>query len=291
MTRRRTGWRFPSAATRADSSPYTPPIVASIGIASETDVAQPISRDYNVDFTALAANEDPLSLGGLWTNNQQGTGDNFPLGPTAYPNLNLKVGVDAVTGVRHCFGNGPTISYNDAVGLLPGYPGNQRVVIVVYRRPGYAPAPLNHEIEIFVGTRVNADGGKRGVEFGINTTAGSAFLAGFNGGLTSWDAPPFGTMSSPWNLARLGTDIAPADLQTFTMEFNRTGKTIEVWQNSTQIIDFQWNDLTMVTAEAQAVLNDLGNSAGLGILWQDGATPEAFGVRSFSVSSTLLGAP
>ncbi len=247
--------------------------------------------DYSVDFTALGADEDPLSLGGLWTNNTQGTGDNFALGPTGYPNLNLKVGVDATTGVRHCFGNGPTVSYNDAVGLLPGYPGNQRIVAVVYRRSGYNPSPNNHEIELFVGTRVTSDGGKRGVEFGINYSSGSAFLAGFDGGLTSWDAPPFGVMSSPWNLARLGTDIAPADFQVLTMEFNRSGKTIKVWQGSTQIIDFQWNDTTMVTSAAQAVLNDLGNSVGIGILWQSGATAEAMGFRSFSVSSTLLGGP
>lgn len=273
MSRQRVA-SYPSSADRADASPYVPG-----------------PAPYNVDFTALAANEDPLSLGGLWTNNQQGTGDNFPLGPTAYPNLNLKVGVDAVTGVRHCFGNGPTISYNDAVGLLPGYPGNQRVVVVVYRRPGYSPAP-NHEIEIFVGTRVNADGGKRGVEFGINPSAGSAFIAGFDGGLTSWESPANGgVMSSPWNLARLGTDIALADLQVFTMELNRAAKRIKVWQNSTQIILLQWNDTTMVTPAAQAVLNDLGNSAGLGILWESGATPEAMGVRAFSVSPTLLDAP
>lgn len=274
MTKRRGGLIFPSAATREDSAPYTPG-----------------PAPYFVNFTTLTANEDPLSLGGLWTNNQQGTGGQPALGPTAYPNLNLKVGVDAVTGVRHCFGNGPTISYNDAVGLLPGYPGNQRVVVVVYRRPGYNPA-FNHEVEIFVGTRTLAGGGKRGVEFGINTNAGSAFMAGFDGGLTSWETPANGgVMSSPWNLARLGTDIALADLQVFTMELNRAAKRIKVWQNSTQIVLLQWNDTTMVTPAAQAVLNDLGGSVGLGMLYESGAIPEALGIRSFSVSPTLLDAP
>lgn len=64
MTRRRTGWRYPSAATRADSSPG--PVFGPVGVAVETDTALALSAAPATFSTTFSANENPISEGGNW---------------------------------------------------------------------------------------------------------------------------------------------------------------------------------------------------------------------------------
>lgn len=239
-----------------------------------------VEDDYFLDFTALEANESPISQGGVWV--------------TPSPNVGMQVRLSADTTTRICCETGSTPDYDDSTSfVVEGFPGDQRVDAVLYRQAGYFP-PLpdpNHEMEVHVGFE-EVSGGKRCVELGFNT-AGGYFIAGFDGNLTSWQAPPDGIMSSPWSAAATGLGSAPADGDLFRMELNRSAKTIKCWQNSVLIIDLQWNDTAIVTSAAQAVLNALGGGAGLGGLRRPGAgaIEGAWGWRSVRISSTLLGEP
>ena len=246
------------------------------------------SGDYYVDFTALGANESPIVLGGLATNASTGTGGNAALSP----NQSMQVRLSADGTTRICCETGATNDYDDCLFFVPGYSGNQRVVATLYKQSGYAPPTTNHEMQIHVGLSSSGYANKRGVELGFNY-AGGYFIAGFDGDLVSWDAPPTGVMSSPWYSAATGATPTPTDVDVFTMELNRTAKTIDAWVNATKVIALQWADTSMVTSAAQAVLNALGSGAGLGGLRRIGAdaTEGAFGWRDFRISPTLLGAP
>lgn len=246
---------------------------------------EPVSGDYYVDFTALTANETRVSLGGLWTNSVDGTGGNAALASNRSMQIRVSTG-----GPRICCETGATNDYDDSLAFLPGYAGNQRVEATVYRAPGYAPSSTNHELEIHLGCVSFSGVNKRCVEIGFNY-GGGYFIAGFNGDLVSWDAPPTGNMSSPWYSAATGSGSAPADGDVFRAELDRTAKTIKCWQNSTLVISLQWANTAQVTAAAQTVLNALGDGAGLGALRRIGAdaVEGAFGWRNFRLSSTLLG--
>lgn len=245
---------------------------------------------YSLSFARMTP-ETPLSAGGLWTNSVAGTGG-FGV---VTPNKDMRVRA-SVTGPVICCEQGATDGYDDSIAALPGFPGNQRVRAVMYKQPGYNPnagsPPVNHEIQIHVGVQINNDGTKRSVELGFNEQGGY-FLAGFNGGLTSWDSPANGGyMSSPW--AGTGTTTPwPEDSDVIVIEHNRTAKTIKGWKNETLVVDLQWNTTAVVTAQAQAVLNDLGTGIALAALRRIGAAAQegAFGWRSVEVSDTLLGAP
>lgn len=239
--------------------------------------------DYSLDFTALGANESPISQG-VWTNATTGTGGNSPLAP----NVSMQIRLSADSTTRICCETGATNDYDDSLSFVPGFPGNQRVEARFYRASGYAPTSTNHEMEIHVGCASYGTANKRCVELGFNY-AGGYFVAGFNGDLVSWQAPAGGNMSSPWYTAATGSGTSPADNDLFVMELNRSAKTIKAWQNTTLVIDLQWNDLTHVTAAAQSVLNDLGNGAGLGALRRVGgdATEGSMGWRSIHITSTL----
>ncbi|MCW5657427.1 MAG: hypothetical protein KIT60_06970 [Burkholderiaceae bacterium] len=241
---------------------------------------------YTLDFTALGSNESPISQGGVWTNASSGTGGNAALAP----NQSMQIRLSADSTTRICCETGATSDYDDSLSFVPGFSGNQRVQATIYRQSGYTPSSTNHEMEIHVGCASFGNNDKRGVEFGFNY-AGGYFIAGFDGDLVSWDAPPTGVMSSPWYSAATGLGSAPADGDVMRVELNRAAKTIKCWQNSTLVIDLQWNDLTHVTSAAQAVLNALGDGAGLGALRRIGgdATEGAFGWRDILISSTLLG--
>lgn len=239
---------------------------------------------YSVDFTSLTANESPISLGGVWTNDVQGTGGNF----AATPNTSMQIRLSADGTTRICCETGATNDYDDAFSVVPGFPGNQRVEATVYRQAGYAPSDaipqVNHEIEIFVGTVVNSDGGKRGVEIGIND-AGDWFVATFDGSLTSWQT---------WGLTYEAevSEADPLDGDVIRVELDRTAKTIKAWQNDILRINLNWNTTTaQVTPALQTVLNNLGDSAGFGGLRRIGAAAVegAFGWRDILISSTLLG--
>ena len=240
-----------------------------IGAFVRTNASNP-SLDYGIkDYTVLPVTffnfavfsaENPLSAGGIWTNASAGTGGNAALAP----NQSMKVRLSDDSSTMICCEQGSTNDYDDSLGFVPGFPGNQRVTAVIYRKAGYTPTVTNHEMIIELGCVSYGTNNKRSVHLGFNY-AGGYFVAGFNGDLISWDAPPNGNMSSPWT-AFTGLGGAPADGDVMRAELNRAAKTVKMWQNNTLVIDLQWNDTAIVTSAAQAVLNDLGDGAGLGAL-------------------------
>lgn len=243
--------------------------------------SSPAQPTYSVDFTALTANESPISRAGVWTNASTGTGDNAALSP----NNSMQIRLSANGTTRICCETGATNNYDDSLSVVPGFPGNQRITATIYRQAGYTPPTTNHELAMELGVIAYAVNNKRSVHVGFNY-AGDYFVAGFNGDLVSWDAPPTGTLSSPWYTAATGAGSAPVDGDIMIAELDRTAKTVKVWQKragvSTLVISLQWNNTAQVNAASQAVLNALGNSAGLGALRRIGgdAVEGAFGWRS-----------
>lgn len=251
---------------------------------------RPFPTDYYLNFTALGSNESPISQGGIWTNASAGTGGNAALAPNN--SMQIRLSADGLT--RICCETGATADYDDSISWVPGFPGNQRLEATVYRAAGYAPSSTNHELLMELGCVSYATNNKRCVHLGFNY-AGGYFVAGFNGDLISWDAPPNGNMSSPWT-AFTGLGSPPADGDVFRAELNRAAKTVKWWQQRAGnepvlVVDLQWNNTSQVTSAAQAVLNNLGDSAGLGALRRVGgdATEGAFGWRDILISRTLLG--
>lgn len=270
------------------------PVPPRIPAAARRGAPAALSGDYYVDFTAIGANESPISRGGIWTNASSGTGGNSPLAPNN--SMQIRLSTDGTT--RICCETGETADYDDSLSFVPGFPGNQRVQATVYRAAGYTPTETNHELIMELGCMSwNVSPGvnhKRSLHLGFNY-AGGYFVAGFNGDLISWDAPPNGNMSSPWT-AFTGLGSPPANNDMFRAELNRTAKSLKWWQHRAGndpvlVIDLQWNNTAQVTSAAQAVLNALGSGAGLGALRRIGsdAVEGAFGWRDILISETLLG--
>jgi hypothetical protein len=227
---------------------------------------------YFVDFTALTANESPISRGGIWTNASAGTGGNAALAPNN--SVQIRLSVDGTT--RIACETGSTDGYEDSISGVPGFPGNQRLTATVYRQAGYTPS-INHELLLGLGLVSFGTNNKRCIHIGFNY-AGGYFIAGFNGSLTSWD--PDGI----WYSAATGANPIPLDGDQFIAELNRTAKTVKVWHKRgstlTLVLDLQWNDTTHVNSTWQGVLNTLGDGMYIGALRRIGGALEgAFGWR------------
>lgn len=247
------------------------------------------SDEYSLNFTTYGSNESPATIGGLVTNSVTGTGGNSALSL----NQSMQIRLSDDTTTRILTSTGSTSDYDDSLLVWPGYSGNQRLEATVYRESGYLPTTTNHELLMGLGVVVTSGGNKRNLHFGFNagtvgnTSTAGFFVAGFDGDLTSWDT----VMGSPWSsgLTGLASGIAD-DGDVMRVELNRTAKTAKMWQNATLVVSLQWNDTSMVSSTAQAVLNALGDGVYLGGLRRPGADAieGAFGWRDITISSTLL---
>jgi hypothetical protein len=112
------------------------------------------------DFTTMAL-QDPLSAGGVMTNNTQATGSNTVYGAQS----SMRIIAAASGGINIATGDatGQTAppaaaDYLDSFAFLPGYSGNQRITGTVYVDAGYLPATDTHELEVILGC-ATASGG------------------------------------------------------------------------------------------------------------------------------------
>jgi len=252
-------------------------------------VAAQSDGSYFVDFTALAANENPITRAGAWTNNIQGTGGNAAM----LTNTSMQIRQATGTGNPRicCDGGAPHINYEDSIGWVPGFPGNQRVTAKVYVAPGYAPGS-NHELEVFVGAFCRGEDDKVAIQATVDK-AGAWALALHDGKTTAYSDPGGG-----WIViysATVSSGVV-ADGDDVVVELNRTAKTCKMWHEGVLRLSTQWATLhDEIDARAQATLNNLGDGAGLGSIRRaDGpadAVEGAYGFRSFRVSQTLLGGP
>ncbi|MBW8886588.1 MAG: hypothetical protein JF616_02420 [Fibrobacteres bacterium] len=126
------------------------------------------SGHYEVDFAKMQI-EDPLSVGGLWSNNTQGVGGNAA--PLNLTSMRVALASDGVT--RIAMENHGGIEYDDSFAFIPGWGANQFLEAVIYKAAGYNPnaSGSNHELEIILGCRT-ASGIHRWNEFLFNSGGG-----------------------------------------------------------------------------------------------------------------------
>lgn len=238
---------------------------------------------YSLNFTALGANEAPLSQGGIWTNNTQGTGGNAAM--TTQTSMQVRLSADGSTRIC-CEDDGPHVNYEDSFAVVPGFAGSQRVTAVVYKESGYSPSE-NHEMEVFLGAVVYGSNNKRAVEI-LVSAAGAWALVLHDGAMS-------GATFTVINSAEVSNGV-PADGDVVVAEFDRSAKTIKAWSNGTLRISTQWATThDEIDASVQSKLNALGDGAGLaGLRRNVGSTGTAvegkFGWRSIEISPTLQGA-
>lgn len=120
--------------------------------------------------------QDPLSLGGVWSNNSQGAGGN--VAPQTQASMRIGRASDGVTIIAQ-HAAAPVINYEDSFAFVPGIStGNQRITATVYRAAGYNPV-ANHEIELILGC-ASASGSRRWIEC-LWSAAGAMEIASLDG--------------------------------------------------------------------------------------------------------------
>lgn len=239
--------------------------------------------DYYVNFADVPADEDPITLGGTWTNNEEGTGGNAAM----LTNTSMQIRQATGTGNPRicCDGGAPHINYEDSIAWRPGFPGNQRVEVTVYLAPGYTPSG-NHELEIFVGAFCRGEDDKVAIQ--ATAEIGGGWALALHDGKTTAYSDPGGGWIVIYSAFVAGGTVADGD--TLVVELDRENKTCKMWQNGSLRLSTQWATThDEIDARAQATLNALGDGAGLGSIRRSGATEGAFGARDFRVSQTLLG--
>jgi hypothetical protein len=122
-------------------------------------------------------------VGGIWSNNTQGTGGN--VAPGNLTSMRVALASDGVT--RIAMDNHGGVNYDDSFAFVPGFGANQFCEAVLYKEAGYNPnaSGSNHELEIILGCRTSS-GYHRWNEFLLNSGGGVdiASLEGGPGGYT-----------------------------------------------------------------------------------------------------------
>jgi len=136
---------------------------------------------YNVDFSKLQI-EDPLSEGGLWSNNTQGVAGNAA--PLNLTSMRVATASDGITSIA--MENHGGIDYDDSFAFIPGWGANQFLEAVIYKAAGYNPnaSGSNHELEIILGCRTSS-GYHRWNEFQFNS-GGGVDIVSLDGGQSAF---------------------------------------------------------------------------------------------------------
>jgi hypothetical protein len=208
------------------------------------------------DFTS-AAIEDPLSMGGAWSNNTQGVGGNIAPGNLA--SMRVALARDGTTRVAQHAAAPIVNNYNDSFAFVPNIgTGNLRATAVVYRDPTYVPQ-TNHELEIILGCRT-ASGTHRWMEC-LWSAQGATDIASLDGG--------------PGSYTILGNSVfsigPPEDGDVWVAELLRSTNTVHWSVNG-----------TLVCTATHPLITNLGTGAGIAAFMRQGDTqPGGLGFRSF----------
>lgn len=227
-----------------------------LGLADDTVFADGFEPGYFVDF-ATAATQDPLSLGGIWSNNTQGAGGNVAPGNLA--SMRIALASNGATPIAQHAAAPVVNAYNDSFAFVPNVSsGNIRVTAVVYRNPSYNPS-TNHEIEIILGCR-SASGTHRWIEC-LWSAQGATDIASLDGG--------------PGSYTIIGNSVfaigPPEDGDIWVAELLRSTNTARWYVNG-----------TLVCTSTHAAITNLGNGAGIaGFMRQGDTHPGGLGFRSF----------
>lgn len=131
---------YPSATTRADSSPIPPAGV--------------------FNFTTMST-QNPLTAGGVLSGATNGYGGNVPC--TILSDMRVALASDGLTKVAMADVNGQDSPYDymDSIAFLPGVSlsGDFTITAILYKEAGYVVT--QHELEIVIGVRSYVDGSSR----------------------------------------------------------------------------------------------------------------------------------
>jgi hypothetical protein len=213
---------------------------------------------YLLNF-ATAAIENPLSAGGVWTNNTQGTGGNTP--PLNMTSMRVALASDGATRIAMATHEG--INYDDSFAFVPGFGANQWCEGVLYKEPGYNAnaAGANHELEIILGCRTST-GYHRWNEFLLNSGGGMS--------LVSLDGGPgaFTVIGAPTGALQ---GRVPVDGDVFRA--TKTGSSLNMYING-----------ILVYTYSGALVAD-GSGIGIAGFIRPGATLNKFGFRRVSMGN------
>lgn len=225
------------------------------------------------DFSALTA-QNPLSGGGVWTNNTQGTGGNVAM--NAQSSMQVLVSADGgfnIAGGDDLGQDDPPAPgpYMDSFAFLPGVgAGNLRITATMYVQASYAPV-ANHEIELLLGCSSTA-----GNRTWISCTwdrSGIRAMALMNGPANGY------TILSPNDAGPGGQNLVDGDV--WMAELYRASAIVVTYRNGVEYL----NSSVGGSAAANAAAISVATGTGLGIgsfrrTIGGGSAANAYGYRS-----------
>jgi hypothetical protein len=247
-----------SPAPAPAPSPAAPSPAPSPTSAPAPSPAPSPAAAYSLDF-ATASIENPLSAGGVWSNNTQGTGGNQP--PLNLTSMRVATASDGITTIAMATHAG--INYDDSFAFVPGLAGNQWCEAVLYKEAGYNPnaSGSNHEVELILGCRT-ANGYHRWNEFLFNAGGGCEIIS-LDGGPS--DFTPIGARTS----ALLGRIAADGDV----LRATKVGSTLSMYVNGVLVVSY-----------TGPLVAD-GSGIGIAGFIRPGATHNKFGFRRVAMGN------
>jgi hypothetical protein len=208
---------------------------------------------YALDFST-ATIENPLSAGGVWTNNTQGTGGN--IAPGNMTSMRVDVASDGVT--RIAFDTHGGVAYDDSFAFVPGFSGDQYVEAVIYKEPGYNAnaAGANHELELILGCS-SAAGSRIWNEFLFNS-GGGVDIVYLDGGPSDF--------TSIGNVG--GASVIPKDGD--VVRATKVGNALSLYVNGVLVTGYDGADSAKVAR---------GSGIGIAGFIRPGATHNKYGFR------------
>lgn len=225
------------------------------------------------NFTTLPQ-QAPLSNGGIWTNDTQGTGGNVAMNAqssmqilaAASGGLNMAGGDDTGQDVPPA-----SSDYRDSFAFVPNVGlANLRITAVMYVLAGYAPA-ANHEIELLLGCSSTA-----GNRTWISCTwdrSGIRAMALMNGPANGY------TILSPVDSGVPAQNLADGD--EWVAELNRTTNVVVTYLNEVEYLRSQAGDAASIAVAT-------GSGLGIGSFRRTiagGSAANAYGFRSIKVEA------
>lgn len=207
----------------------------------------------------MATIENPLSGGGVWSNNTQGVGGNTP--PLNMTSMCVALASNGVTRIAMATHQG--INYDDSFAFVPGFGPNQWCEAVIYKEAGYNPSAAggNHELEIILGCRTSS-GYHRWNEFLLNA-AGGVDIINLDGGPGAY--AHLGVSTG----AMLGRSVNDGDI----MRATKVGSTLS----------FYVNGLLVCSYTGPKVAD--GSGIGIAGFIRPGATHNKFGFRRVAMGN------
>ena len=219
----------------------------------------PSGVPYSLNFNTATV-EDPLSAGGIWTNNSQGTGGNAVMGTLS--NMRVALADDAVTKIAQ---SSLTImtGFEDAFAFVPGFGPNIRVTATIYLSAGYTGG-TNHELELIMGCSIPGADNHRWMEC-LWSVGGASDILSLNGNPSAFTSVGATVSTAPGSPAN--NDVFMAELRTATN-------------------DIRWfKNGVLALSYTGALASGLGSGGGIAAFLRSGADRTKAGFRNVLIES------